>query len=91
MSRLLFWIAIVILVVMAVRSKLRAFLNDGQATAPAPDAGARPRADNAPVQVEAAERMLSCAACGLHFPASEAVVADGREYCCAAHAQARSR
>ena len=29
--------------------------------------------------------MASCAHCGLYFPASEAVSADGRDYCCPAH------
>ena len=75
MSRLLFWIAIAILVVMAVRSKLRSLMDDGQPAAP----------------VAEVERMACCAGCGLHFPASEAVVADGREYCSAAHAALASR
>ena len=29
--------------------------------------------------------MTSCAHCGLYFPASEAVRADGLDYCCPAH------
>lgn len=77
MSRLLFWIAFIILVVMAVRAKLR------EAT------GARqqPRraADPAPPAVAQSESMACCAHCGLYFPASEAVSADGRDYCCPAH------
>jgi uncharacterized protein len=31
--------------------------------------------------------MLSCAHCGIYFPASEAVRADGRDYCGTAHAR----
>jgi uncharacterized protein len=30
--------------------------------------------------------MLQCAHCGVHFPSSENVPANGRDYCCAAHA-----
>jgi len=73
MSRLLFWIGLAVLVVMAIRSKLRAI------TPKAPPAARRARAE------QPAERMTSCAHCGLYFPASEAVSADGRDYCCPAH------
>jgi len=92
MSRLLFWIAIAILVVMAVRSKLRSLMDDGQPAAPGPDTRARAGAGtgSAQAQVAEVERMACCAGCGLHFPASEAVVADGREYCSAAHARVAS-
>jgi uncharacterized protein len=34
------------------------------------------------------ERIVPCAHCGVHFPASEAVEADGRFYCSAAHRDA---
>jgi uncharacterized protein len=75
MSRLLFWIALAILVVMAIRAKLRA---TAAPRTPAPGRrAARPEA--------APERMAHCAHCGLYFPASEAVSADGRDYCCPAH------
>lgn len=37
------------------------------------------------------ERMLSCAHCGLHFPSSEGVQAQGHDYCCAAHRDAGPR
>ena len=36
------------------------------------------------------EAMLECSRCGVHFPAGEAVMSDGKAYCCAAHAQSRS-
>jgi uncharacterized protein len=94
MTRLLFWIAIVILVVTAVRSKLRAALHahDDAGTGAGSGTNAAGHPAGAPVRVEdASERMASCAACGLHFPASEAVIAGGREYCSPAHAHAPSR
>jgi uncharacterized protein len=75
MTRLLFWIALAVLIVMAVRAKLRQM-------SPKPPASSRaPR--QAPA--DASEKMACCAACGLYFPASEAVHADGRDYCCPAH------
>jgi uncharacterized protein len=54
---------------------------------PAPPAGApgRPAAGMAP------EAMVDCAACGLHFPASEAVRDGARLYCCTAHRDAGPR
>jgi uncharacterized protein len=91
MTRLLFWIALIILVVMAIRSKLRAVTarsyqaqpGPGSGTSAGASAGAAPRAP----RVEEAERMTSCAHCGLYFPASEAVHEGGREYCSQAHAR----
>jgi uncharacterized protein len=73
MSRLVFWIGLVVLIVFAVRAKLRA-------------AAARQRDASPPQQPRASiEDMTSCARCGLHFPASEALRVDGRDYCSAAH------
>ena len=73
MSRLLFWLALAILVVMAIRSKLR--------SSSIPPPPSRP----APPLEPAAEAMTSCAHCGVYFPASEAVRADGLDYCSPAH------
>ncbi|WP_028104542.1 PP0621 family protein [Pseudoduganella violaceinigra] len=80
MTRLLFWLALVFLVAAAVRSKLRKMSGPppgGAAPAPNPP----PRAAEQPI-----ERMLQCAHCGVHFPASENVPANGRDYCSPAHA-----
>ena len=73
MSRLLFWLALAVLVVMAIRSKLR-----GSAIKP-------PRASQQTPEPAAVESMACCAHCGVHFPASEAVRADGLDYCSPAH------
>jgi uncharacterized protein len=73
MSRLLFWLALAVLIVMAIRSKLRA-----SGIKPPPASRAMPRE----AQVET---MTSCAHCGMYFPASEAVRADGLDYCSPAH------
>ena len=75
MSRLLFWLALAALVVFAIRAKIGA---------------ARERADRAERASKPApapqsiETMTSCAHCGVYFPVSEAVRADGLDYCCPA-------
>jgi uncharacterized protein len=87
MTRLLFWIALIILVVMAVRSKLRAAVaartynpHTGQGAGTAGDAEPRRR-------IEDSEPMSCCAHCGIYFPSSEAVHAGGHDYCSQAHAR----
>ena len=90
MTRLLFWIALVILVVAAIRSKLRAAMAraQGPAAGPAPAAAGSDAKAKAWSRVEdQSETMLCCAHCGVYFPASEAVRADGRDYCGTAHAR----
>lgn len=93
MTRLLFWIALVILVVAAVRSKLRAAIARAQqpaeraATGPLHASAAGGTGDAVWRRVEdKAEPMACCARCGIYFPASEAVRAGGRDYCSPAHA-----
>ena len=76
MTRILFWIALIVLVVMAVRAKLRGMMQQ-----PGQGQGAA-RGAQAPAQVESMSR---CAHCGVYFPASEAVRADGLDYCSPAH------
>lgn len=95
MTRLLFWIALVILVVMAVRSKLRAAMARAQGQAPqgrgpaqpAGAAGAGSGGAGTWQRVEdRSEPMACCAQCGIYFPASEAVRVGGRDFCSTAHA-----
>ena len=77
MTRALFWIALVILVIFAVRSKIRK-LNKGQPGSGTP-AARQARA------LEEGEAMACCAHCKVYFPASEAVRAGGLDYCSTAH------
>ena len=77
MTRILFWIGLFILIGFAIRAKLRSMTQQ-----PPTGAGASPRGQDAPAQVES---MTSCAHCGVYFPASEAVRADGLDYCSPAH------
>ena len=73
MTRVLFWLALAFLVLMALRSKLRGM------RMPPPQAPPRKK------ELPAAEAMLCCAHCGMYYPASETVQADGLDYCSAAH------
>jgi uncharacterized protein len=75
MTRILFWIALIVIVVMAVRAKVRSMSSQQ----PGPDTRGAGRDDG---QIEA---MARCAHCGVYFPASEAVRADGLDYCSPAH------
>ena len=77
MTRLLFWLALIFLVIAAIRSKLRKMSGPPQGGQPQ-----QPRAAE-PQQIE---KMLQCAHCGVHVPASENVPANGLDYCSAAHA-----
>ena len=77
MSRAVFWILLAGLIYFAVRAKLRAAARKGSMHVPPQERSAPPAA--------AIENMTSCAHCGLHFPASEALHADGRDYCSPAH------
>ncbi|HEX5343893.1 MAG TPA: PP0621 family protein [Duganella sp.] len=89
MSRIIFWLALVFLVIFAIRSKIREAQKRHQQQfrqqqpppqQPSPQARARAQAAND------AEVMLQCAHCGIFYPASETVQANGRDYCSAAHA-----
>ena len=71
MTRILFWLALAILVFFAIRSKLRAM-------------DAATREEPRPEALEG-EAMTSCAHCHVYFPVSEAVRADGLDYCSPAH------
>jgi len=79
MSRLLLWALIAFVAWWLLRPRRKA-----PAPAPPPSAG-RATAGAPP------EAMVDCAACGLHFPASEAVREGDRIYCCVAHRDAGPR
>jgi uncharacterized protein len=79
MIRILVWVALAILVFAAIRSKLRGFIARQNGAVP-PGRPAGPA--RAP---EAIETMACCAHCHMHFPVSEAVRADGLDYCSPAH------
>jgi uncharacterized protein len=75
MVRLLLWVVLGFVAWMLLRPKRRA--------ARPHDAARGPAAPVAPAIK--AEAMVDCAACGLHFPASEGIRDGARLYCCTAH------
>lgn len=81
MSRIVFWVALFVLIGFAVRAKLRAAARRAEERMAPPHAYSPPAGPAA----GAIENMTRCAHCGLHFPASEAVHADGLDYCSSAH------
>ena len=92
MTRLIFWIALFILEVWAVRSKVRAMMAPYREGAQGPAPGAAQGQGGMPYRRvrDEAEPMSCCVACGLYFPSSEAVRVDGRDYCSPAHAHKTS-
>ena len=76
--RILFWIALALLVYFAIRSKLRAMTPKDGAPRPA-------------ATLPDGEAMACCAHCHVYFPASEAVRADGLDYCSPGHVRLPAR
>jgi uncharacterized protein len=101
MSRIIFWLALIFLVIFAIRSKIRSAQKRHQQqfrppqqpqTPPQPQPGPQAgtpfsyKARAAEKAANDAEVMLQCAHCGVYYPAAETVRADGRDFCSAAHA-----
>jgi uncharacterized protein len=73
--RVLFWLALIVLVVMALRAKsARPSASSGPIRRDMPGGGARP-----------SQHMVSCAQCGLYIPAPEAVGEGAQVFCCEQH------
>ena len=77
MSRIVFWILLIGLVVLALRAKFK-----GLGARPQPPLDRQPPRQAPVAEIET---MTQCAHCGIHFPASEAVHADGHDYCSPGH------
>ncbi|MFC3376893.1 PP0621 family protein [Rugamonas sp. CCM 8940] len=91
MTRILFWLGLVFLVMFAIRSKLQGGRPPQPRRAAPPDEGAAgggaARQGGRRAAAAEIETMLCCAHCGVYYPASETVAAGGRDYCSAAHAR----
>jgi uncharacterized protein len=85
MTRILFWLALALLVYFAIRSKLKQSQRRQQHEQRQQwELQQRQRASAR--QVAPPEAMLQCAECHTYFPASEALTAaDGATYCCDQH------
>lgn len=93
MTRILFWLALAFLVLMAIRSKLKGLQQQQQQQRrqqAAPRSGGgngqQQQASGRTQQLPDSEVMLCCAHCGVYYPASETVQAKGHDYCSHAHA-----
>ncbi len=71
--KVLVWIALAVLVYLALRKKITSAQQSSQQAPP-------------PAQTSAGETMLACATCQVFIPASEAVMRGDNAYCCAEHA-----
>ena len=84
--KIIFWMLVIAGAIMLVRrygalAAARA-RRDAQA---AQAAASQSAADAAPARPASADMMVACSICDLHLPASEAIFAHGRVYCCEAH------
>lgn len=78
MMRILFWVALIVLVIAAIRSKIRGKIREMTPPPGHPGAGTQ-----APMRELGAT--VECAHCHVYFPESEAVTANGRAYCSPEH------
>jgi uncharacterized protein len=82
-SKVLFWIIVVLVALVIARISAHAQARKSQQARTARPAG-RPRGGmrNAP-----AEQMVRCAHCGIHLPRSEATLIGGHTWCSQEHAK----
>lgn len=74
--RVLMWLALLVLVLFAVKKKVQSVSAPKPEDAIAPDAA----------QSSAIENMVCCERCHVYIPASEAVLRGDKVFCCVAHA-----
>jgi uncharacterized protein len=86
MTRLLFWLALALLVYFAIRSKLKGAQRRQQQLWEQQQREQQRQQQATQRELVPSEAMLRCAHCGVYFPASENVPAGGRDYCSPAHA-----
>ncbi|GGC82113.1 PP0621 family protein [Undibacterium terreum] len=78
--RILIWLALFVLVILALKKKIQTVSSPEREQKPAP-----PAAGNG-TRAGEAETMVCCAACQVYIPASEAVYKGRQTYCCEEHA-----
>jgi uncharacterized protein len=79
--RVIFWVALLLLIGFAVRKKIRARAKTLDREAERPS-----QTSTHEVNSTAPEAMVCCAKCQTYVPISEAIVREEQYYCCAAHA-----
>lgn len=84
MIKLLFWIVLLAVVAFMLGFKRgRPASRDDRASAP--PAAPAPAASPVPPSARELESMVSCAECGTHLPAGEALPGRGGQFCSASH------
>lgn len=81
--KIIFWMLVIAGAIMLVRRY--GALAAARARRDAQAAGGQSAADAASARPADADMMVACSICDLHLPASEAIFAHGRVYCCEAH------
>ncbi|MES2106762.1 MAG: PP0621 family protein [Pseudomonadota bacterium] len=76
--RILIWLALFVLVILALRKKIQTASTPPRERQDATPSGGGKAAD--------AETMVCCASCRVYVPASEAVYKGQQAYCCEEHA-----
>lgn len=83
MSKILFWVVVILGALIAARMLARHNERKAAKNTARPAAKATPQA---PLHNDA-ESMVRCAHCGIHLPRSEALLRDGNTWCSQEHAQ----
>ena len=81
--KIIFWMLVIAGAIMLVRRY--GALAAARARRDAQTASGQSAADAASARPAHADMMVACSICDLHLPASEAIFAHGRVYCCEAH------
>jgi uncharacterized protein len=100
-SKLIFWVVVVLVVLTAARISARMAAarelqrdrrDKARAAQNAAETARRQAQRRAADQsMRVAEQMVRCAHCGIHLPRSEALLSNGQTWCCAEHARLGAR
>jgi|SoiMethySBSTD1v2_1073268.scaffolds.fasta_scaffold4505769_2 uncharacterized protein len=88
MGKIAIWILVVVAVMLVLRSigtKKRRVDDASSEAGPGGSRRAQERGDRGEERRDSGELMMSCAVCGIHVPASDAVFARGKVFCSTDH------
>jgi len=88
MGKVLTWVLIAALAWLAWRLVVISRRRSGRAGSAGSSSGAPETSGSKSEQIEEPERILQCARCGIHLPATEGRFAGGRFFCSEAHRDA---
>ena len=84
--KLLMWLVLAVLVILAIRKKARPLTQDSMRSRNAETTSGTSSFDMPATTATPAETMVCCAHCQIYLPASEAVIRGQQTYCSSAHA-----